>query len=127
MGSRRFWCVAKVLEHLCMARTSIIVREFAGRSAAARNALRPRNHRDRGGCLPGPDAPCRGTSCRKAVALELERQHSFVGCARQQNPHGVGDRETHIFFQYRGGLVFYVCVDAGLDDRPDQSMILRGP
>jgi hypothetical protein len=49
------------------------------------------------------------------VAHELKRKHAFVGCARQQNMHGVGHCETHIF-QYRRGLFLYVCVDAGLDE-----------
>ena len=46
-----------------------------------------------------------------AVAHELKRKHSFVGCARQQNPHGADADHDH-----RGGLFLYVCVDAGLDE-----------
>ena len=31
-----------------------------------------------------------------AVAHELQRKHPFIGRARQQDPHGVGYRETHV-------------------------------
>src|ERR1700730_538715 len=62
-----------------------------------------------------------------AVAHELERKHPFVGRARQQDPHGVGYRETHVF-QNRGGLFLHVRIDAGLDEGiRSHSDLLRSP
>jgi hypothetical protein len=47
--------------------------------------------------------------------------------ARQQDPHGVGHRQTHVF-QNRCGRFLYVCIDAGLDEGiRSHSDLLRSP
>src|ERR1700730_13698337 len=88
----------------------------ARRHGAARNALRPRNHRDRGGYPPVPGAPSHETSYRKPGCCSRARAEASLRwpCASAGSARR-GYRETHVF-QNRGGLFLHVRIDAGLDE-----------